>query len=238
MENRKINYSNWASIVFLTILLLFNATSIAQQQISSHREWKLIKTKKKGDGWKLYKRKVPGAQFQEAKIVGQINASMQLAQSSSMQLFVDSSVYVSKKGKSLGWFEIFKQTENEIELYSFMKGNFLYKDRDVVVRYNTFEDADNEIMGVKWHHINKEGYEARDSIIRMPVDIGNWSFNKLDSEACMAEMTFQFHPGGSPPAWLINMIVKYYAPHEFEHLKKLCEHKHEAIKTAKTVDKK
>ena len=36
-------------------------------------------------------------------------------------------------------------------------------------------------------------------------------------------MTFQFDPGGSTPTWLINMIVKYYAPHEFNHLKNLCE---------------
>jgi len=140
-----------------------------------------------------------------------------------MKLFVDSSVYVSKKGKSLGWFKIFKHTENEIELYSFMKGSFLTKDRDVVVRYKTYEDSTGNTMGVKWHQIDKEGYEATDTIIRMPVDMGNWRFDKLDSESCKATMIFQFHPGGSPPAWLINMIVKYYAPHEFKHLRQLCE---------------
>ena len=215
---------NASTIIFLTMVFLVVSFSlVAQNQTANNLDWKLIKTKKKGDGWNLYKRKIPGAKFQEVKIVGKINASAQMAQTSSMKMFVDSSVYVSKKGKSLGWFTVFKQTEDEIELYSFMKGNFLYKDRDVVVRYGTFENATSNTWGVKWQQIDKEGYAASDSIIRMPMDKGNWQFQMIDSTSCMAELSFQFHPGGSPPTWLINMIVKYYAPHEFEYLKGICE---------------
>jgi len=211
------------TLCLLIPILAFSQAGFTQDQTDNQHKWKLIKTKKKGDGWKLYVRKVPGANFQEAKIVGKINSSMKIAQTNSMKLFLDSSVYMSKKGKSLGWFKVFKQTEDEIELYSYMKGGFLTKDRDVVVRYKTYEDSSGNALGVAWHQIDKVGYEATDTIIRMPVDMGNWRFDKLDSERCMATMIFQFHPGGSPPAWLIKMIVKYYAPHEFEHLKQLCE---------------
>jgi|GEM_PF-3453992 len=216
--------SNHIKVLCLTMLFMaFNISSNAQNQSTNNNEWKLIKQKKKGDGWQLYKRKLSDSKFQEVKIVGKINSSMQKAQTSSMEFFVDSTAYISKKGKSLGWFKIFKHTEDEIELYSFMKGNFLTKDRDVLVRYKTYEDSAGNAMGVKWHHIEKEGYEATDTVIRMPVDIGNWRFDKLDSESCMATMTFQFHPGGNPPTWLVNMIVKYYAPHELEHLRSICK---------------
>ncbi len=218
---KKSNLIN--TLYSLVILMVLCSSALAQNQVTGNHDWKLIKTNKKGDGWKLYKRNVDGFKFQEAKIVGVINSSMQVAQSSSMDLFVDSSVYVSKKGKSLGYFEIFKQTEDEIELYSFMKGNILYKDRDVTVRYETYDDSNGKSVGVMWQQFDKIGYEPTEDIIRMPIDIGDWNFENLGSDKCLATMTFQFDPGGSTPTWLINMIVKYYAPHEFNHLKKLCE---------------
>ena len=216
--------SIWAKIIcFAIVVMTFNFTSIAQNQTTNNQEWKLIKTKKKGEGWHLYKSKVAGSKFREFKVVGKINCSMQKAQTNSMKLFVDSTAYITKKGKSLGWFKVFKHTEDEIELYSFMKGGFLVKDRDVVVRYRTFEDSTGNALGVKWHQIDKEGYEATDEIIRMPVDKGNWRFEKIDSKSCMAEMTFQFQPGGNPPAWMINTVSKSVIPHELEHLRELCK---------------
>lgn len=219
--NKKLN---WMKIMFIAIIAItFNKTLIAQNQATNNQEWKLVKTEKKSESWKLYKRKIVDSKFQEFKVVGKINCSMKNAQSNSMKLFVDSTAYISKKGKSLGWFKVFKHTEDEIELYSFMKGGFLVKDRDVVVRYRTFKDSTGNALGVKWHQIDKDGYEATDKIIRMPVDKGNWRFEKIDSKSCMAEMTFQFHPGGNPPAWMINMVSKSVIPHELEHLRELCE---------------
>ena len=207
------------------ILVLFNTTVDAQSEATDQLEWKLIKKKKKGDSWQLYKSKISNSKVKEVKIVGKINSPMQIAQESSMDLFVDSSVYKTKKGKSLGWFKIFKRTKEEIELYSFMKGNLMYKDRDVVVRYITYKDEIQNAIGVKWNQIDKEGYEPTDTVIRMPIDMGDWRFEKIDSASCMATLKFLFDPGGKTPDWMINMIVKYYAPHEFEHLKELCENK-------------
>ncbi len=215
---------NWTKIIgIMTVIIALNLSAMAQNQVANDPEWKLIKTGKKGESWKLYKRKVPGTKLFEVKIVGEIKSSMQSAQINAMNLFIDSSVYTSKKGKSLGWFKIFKQTEDEIELYSFMKGSFPVKDRDVIVRYKTYEVPNGNALGVKWHQIDKPGYEATDTIIRMPVDEGDWRFDKIDENRCMATMKFHFQPGGSPPSWLINMVTKSYTPHEFEHLKKRCE---------------
>jgi hypothetical protein len=219
------NLKTMKTLCIAFILVVFNTSAEAQNDATNQLEWKLIKKSKKGDGWKLYKRKVSNSKIKEVKIVGKINSPMQIAQASSMDLFVDSSVYKTKKGKSLGWFKIFKHTKEEIELYSFMKGNIMYKDRDVVVRYNTYKDETKNAMGVKWHQIDKEGYEPTDTVIRMPVDMGDWRFEIIDSESCMATLKFQFDPGGKTPNWMINMIVKYYAPHEFKHLKELCENK-------------
>lgn len=81
---------NASTIIFLTMVFLVVGFSlVAQNQTANNPDWKLIKTKKKGDGWNLYKRKVPGAKFQEVKIVGKINASAQMAQTSSMKMFVE-----------------------------------------------------------------------------------------------------------------------------------------------------
>jgi hypothetical protein len=57
------------------LLLTFSHVSIAQNQ-----NWKLIKTKKKGDGWQIYKKKIAGSKLNRVKIVGKVNCSIEEVQ--------------------------------------------------------------------------------------------------------------------------------------------------------------
>ena len=215
-----IKKSNWVNTLsFVVAVITFNFTLIAQNEITNDQDWKLIKTQEKGEGWKIYKAKVPDSKLFQYKIVGKVNCSAENAQNTVMEMTVDPNMRINKRGKSLGWIEVLERTENEIVVYDFMKGNFMIKDRDVVVRYSLFRDSTKNVKGVKWNQIDYEGYEATDSIIRMPIATGSWSFKEIDSTSCIATEIFQFHPGGKIPAWMVNMVARSTIHIELEHLR-------------------
>ncbi len=215
MKNDK---SRFAMAYLILFAITFSSNMTAQEQIAAN-DWKLIKEKTKGEGWKIYKRKVPDTKLHEVKMITKINCSYEEAQAKIFSMFINPEFYISDKGKPMGTFKILDSTANELTLYSYMYGPGPVKDRDVVVRYTLYEDTILNVKGVKWHHIEKEGYEPTDTIIRMPVDIGNWRFEKIDSSSCMATNTLRFDPGGNPPYMIINMIVKWVLPNEIKHFK-------------------
>lgn len=199
--------------------MVFAFLAIGQLSLAQNQEWKLIKTSKKEDGWKVYKAKVPDSKLNQVKIVGKVNCSMEEAQKNAWEQILDSTMRITKKGKSLGYVRVLQRSQNEMLVYDFMKGSSMVRDRDVVVRYTLFNDSLENITGIKWTQVDIEGYEPTDSVIRMPIARGSWSFKKIDSTSCMATETFQFHPGGNPPAWIINMVVKSSIPIELKHLR-------------------
>lgn len=211
----------WIKVIGLVVVFLtLNCVAHAQNEIPDSTNWKLAKISKKGADWQIYKAKVPGSKLYQFKIIGKVNCSIEKAQSTIMEMIVDPNTRITKKGKSLGWVKVLERSENEMIVYDFMKGPFLVKDRDVVVKYTLFKDSVENVMGIEWCQVDYKGYEATDSIVRQPIVTGSWSFKKIDSTNCIATERFQFHPGGTPPAWLVNMVAKSSIPIELEHLRK------------------
>lgn len=212
---------NWIKILLIAIIAVtFNEGLIAQNLDIINLEWKLIKTKKKDQGYQIFKGNVPSSKLNYYKVVGKVNCSIQEAQTAYMNQITDSTMRITKKGKSLGWVKVLERTDKELVTYDYMEGYFMTKPRDVIARYTIFEDSTTNVMGVKWTQIDWEGYEPSDSIVRMPVATGSWSFEKIDSANCVATGTFHFHPGGKIPTWLLNMVVKSSIPIELKHLRK------------------
>lgn len=210
-----MNYLKLGRIFYLILLCL----TISQVLMSQNQEWKLIKTNNKGDGWKIYKAKVPNSKLNQVKIIGKVNCSIEDAQKIVWKMILDSNMRITKKGKSLGYVKVLESSENEMVVYDFMKGSFLVKDRDVIVRYTLVKDTLKNATGIKWSQVDLKGFEPTPSVIRMPIATGSWYFEKIDSTSCLATEKFRFHPGGSPPAWIINMVVKSSIPIELKHLR-------------------
>lgn len=219
-----MNYKScWINILCLsvfTVLITFNLTLNAQNRIPSNPEWKLVKTVKKGEGWQIYMAKIPDSKLRLAKIVGNLKSSPKEAQTAYFNMITDPKLRITKKGKSLGWVKVLEQTDSSMVVYDYMTGNSVAKDRDLVAKYTLFENSAENTMGVKWNEVDWKGYEPTDSIIRMPVATGRWSFKGIDSENSTASGIYLFHPGGNPPAWLINIIVRKSSAIELNHLRK------------------
>lgn len=217
MKKRK--YRTISMVMFFIAFLTF---SNAQAQNSSkNSEWKLIKENTKGQGWSLYKKSTSDSKLQQFKIVGPVSSSAKQAQKAAIDLAINPEHYTTKKGKVLGTFKILEKTEKEFMLYSLMYGPRFMKDRDVVIRYKLYEDSINNIMGLKWHHIDKSEYPPTQKMIRMPVDIGDWKFEEIDENSCIATNILQFNPGGNIPSWMLNMMVKSMLPVEIENMREI-----------------
>ncbi len=201
------------------VLMLLETLPSASAQSNHENSWKLVKTNNKNEGWKLYKRRVPDSKVFEYKIKGKVNASVQAAQKAALDLVINPKYYKSPKGKEYGTFKIIEQNQKEYTIYSLMYGPFIFKDRDVVLKYELYQNTAGNEMGLRWQNIQKEGHEATKKIIRMPVDIGNWNFKKLDNSSCEATNILRFHPGGKMPRWMINMMIKSRLPEELKNLR-------------------
>ena len=217
MKNKPNGIKTLCLLVFA--VLTFNLSLNAQDKIPDNPEWKLIKTVKKGEGWQIYVSKIPNSKLKLFKIVGNIKCSPKEAQTAYFNMITDPNLRITKKGKSLGWVKVLEQTDNSMVVYDYMTGNSVAKDRDLVAKYTLFENSAENTMGIKWKQVDWEGYEPTDSIIRMPVATGCWSFKGIDSENSTASGVYLFHPGGNPPAWLINIVVKKSSPIELNHLR-------------------
>ncbi len=216
MKKRK--YPIVSGAIFLFAFLTFSSV---QAQDTHTSEWELIKENTKGLGWKLYKKDTPDSKLQQFKIEGKVNSAAKTAQKAAVDLAINPEHYTTKKGKVLGTFKILNQTEKEFTLYSLMYGPGFMKDRDVVIRYKLYEDPINNIMGLKWLHIDKDEYPPTKKIIRMPIDIGDWKFEQIDANNCMATNILQFNPGGNIPSWMLNMMVKSMLPLEIENMREI-----------------
>ena len=223
---KKIKHTTISMVMIFAALLTFS--NAGAQDSNKNSNWKLIKENTKGQGWSLYKKDATDSKLQQFKIVGIVSSSTRLAQKAAVDLAINPEHYTTKKGKVLGTFKILEQTEKEFTLYSLMYGPGFMKDRDVVIRYNLYEDSINNIMGLKWHHIDKKEYPPTKKIIRMPVDIGDWRFEEVDKNSCIATNILQFNPGGSIPSWMLNMMVKSMLPVEIENMR-------EIVKTIETT---
>jgi hypothetical protein len=215
----KLKYPSVYIAIFLTSFLAFS--NAHAQDDTVHSDWKLIKENTKGQGWSLYKKDTPSSKLRQFKVVGKVNSSTKTAQKAAIDLAINPAHYTTKKGKVLGTFKIIDQTEKEFTLYSLMYGPGFMKDRDVVIRYNLYEDSNNNAKSLKWHHIDKDEYPPTKKIIRMPVDIGEWKFEQIDANSCMATNIIQFNPGGRIPSWMLNMMVKSMLPIEIENMREI-----------------
>jgi len=222
MKAKRLRVLTPQRTMYLCILLVLSGAFLSYaQEAPATSGWKLIKHNTKDEGWKLYKRKIPNSKIFEFKITGIVKASIQASQKAALDLVINPKHYKSKKGKEYGTFEILDSSKSEYVLYSLMYGPFLFKDRDVVLKYHLY--GSEYEAGLKWRDTTWTGYEEKEKIVRMPVDQGDWHFKNIDGKSCYATNVLRFHPGGKMPSWMVNMMIKMRLPEELENLRKVAQ---------------
>jgi len=181
-------------------------------------DWQIIKRNKdKKNGYVLKRRKVEGTKVFEFKIEGPISATPVEALKAVRYTTLDKD-YNEENGHN---FEILEQTKNEVLIYSYMSAPWPFKDRDVVVRYTFYTDETEKSSKMSWLHEQNEDRKQVDGVIRMPVDIGEWSFVSTGDNECYVTATIRFDPGGNMPGWMINTQVKSFLVKDLNSLREI-----------------
>lgn len=161
-------------------------------------DWKLVKETTE---IKVYTRSTSSSDFKEIRIkanfIGEIDSF--LNKLNTPQSYTQW-VYKCTEGKVL-------EKVNTEEFYYYTVSNMPYpvQDRDMVVRCKQWKDGDGVI------HSSSEAtpnfIPKKKNLVRIPYFKSEWKITPLPNRKIMVDYTALTNPGGSLPAWIVNLAI-------------------------------
>ncbi len=176
----------------ICILLLLHLTSDAQPI------WKLVKEK---NGIKVFFSDGEHTSFKKIRV--QTNLDGSFAKLTNILMDADSHhhwVYKTKQSKLLKKF-----SANEMIYYSETSMPWPVSNRDAVVRLTINPDTTKGTMAIR--AVSEPAYlQKKQGLIRIPYSVATWQIIKKGKQLNV-DYTFDVDPGGSLPAWLVNLMA-------------------------------
>lgn len=183
------------SIVHVALIGAFTAAPAVQAA-----GWKLESTK---GSLKIYKRSVPGSDIKEVKAIGTINAPAHAIMNvlndvehyDDFMPYVDQSKVLSRKGR-------------RVVSYQFLDTPFI-SDRDyTIVRKDksSWNEDGTPLYRLSWSAAKPTvGPAPKDGVVRLKVVDGSWKLEALGPNKTKGTYYLNTDPGGSLPAFVVNM---------------------------------
>jgi hypothetical protein len=192
---------------FLLAVLFFIHIRPAQAQ----NNWMLST---EHDGIKVFTRTTTNSRIKAVKVVCTMPASASQLLAAVLDIQTcDEWVYHSKQN-------IMVKQISPLELiyYSQVDVPWPAENRDYVVHIETEQDPQTKVITVNSPCI--PGYIAeKDHIVRISHSVGKWTITPLGKNLISAEYMLEVDPGGSIPAWLINLFATKGPLETFRKLK-------------------
>jgi hypothetical protein len=208
---KSIKNYQFKTVISICGLLLFSFTNIDISRAQS--DWELRKNE---NGILVYTKDIPGSDFKEIKTTTNFKASL----SSLVGLLTDMSshtlwIYKCKQSKLI-------KTVSSSELYYYMETAVPWpaSNRDGVIRFKFSQDSETKVVTVTSQNIPDILPEI-DGIVRVPKAKAQWTFTPKSDGTVDAEYQLNVDPGGSVPAWIINMFVVDGPYESLTNMKKL-----------------
>lgn len=200
-------------------ILLFLSQLIALPAPSQQR-WSLKKDK---EGIRVYTRPLADSKFDELKVECVMEG--RISQLAAVLLDINKHpqwVYNTKSA-----FILNRISGSELYFYTEINSPWPIQNRDLVVHVRIFQDSTNKKMTVET--VSVPGYvPVKGNIVRVPFSKVTWIAVPLRNNQFKIEYNIQLNPGGSVPAWLINLFSSRGPYESFSKLKeriKLPEYK-------------
>jgi len=197
---------NWKYFL-LTGCILFSLSANSFSQ----KDWELKLDK---EGIRVYTKNIDSSSLKAVKTVCVIDAS--LSRLTAVLLDINSStdwVYSTKKCILL------KQlSPAELFYYSEISLPWPVSNRDFIVRLKVSQDEKTKVVTVEGE--NKPAYLPENkNIVRIQQSYSKWVIVPLQNGQVKIEYVLQADPGGSVPAWLINMFATKGPFESFKNLR-------------------
>ena len=179
----------------LTIGLL----TVLSLQTSAQHEWKLNTNK---DGIKVFTSLPENSPFKAVKTVGNVEATMsQLAMVLMDVSNTEDWVYGAKNPKLLKQF-----SPTDLIYYAEAALPWPMTNRDFIIRITMTQDPVTKVVTMSTENLPKYVPEKK-GIVRIYRSTGIWKLTPVEKGVIRVEYTLQVDPGGSIPAWLVNLFA-------------------------------
>lgn len=183
-----------AKVLIVNILWLFCGQAIAQEGA-----WKL---ERETDGLKVYLRDAAGSDIKEIKIETTLNASLDAV----VSVLKDVPVYSEWIYKCLEARRLEASTNTSSLYYCKLDFPWPMSDRDFIAKSQLRQDPDSRTVFIDVNGL--PNYKpSKDGIVRITDLSIHYELAPLSAK--QVQMTYRLHsdPGGSIPAWLVNLVV-------------------------------
>jgi len=111
-----------------------------------------------------------------------------------------------------------KINEQEVIYYTEIEAPWPTSNRDMIIDLRLSQDTITKVLTIVAEGL-PQWEPGKDQVVRVPMSIATWTVIPLSSSLLKVDYFIQIDPGGSVPAWMVNM-VSAQAPYEsFKTLK-------------------
>lgn len=93
------------------------------------------------------------------------------------------------------------------------------QDRDTVLKTTTTVTPAEKTVLIEFSQTEDPKAPPKDGVVRMPVLKGHWKLRQLGPYSTELEYQVLADPGGSLPAWLVNLVSRKMPFHTVEHMR-------------------
>lgn len=179
----------------LYFTLLF--CSLIYSNLASQQDWQLVREE---SDMNIFERKPTNSKFKQVKIKTTINAPL----SKVVAILEDIS---NQKNWMYGTKEVtLLPQENEVITYMITDMPFPIKDRDIVIKYERYQDPNTRVVNTKTTAVN--GYKPlTDKFERIKDFTSTYKLVPLENGLTQVEYYLEADPGGNLPAWVVNLFT-------------------------------
>ncbi len=181
-------------IIFSSFILL-----LAQTLVFAQNAWKFNTDK---EGIKIYTREFAGSNVKAIKVETEMDASA--TQLVALLMDVNSSakwVYRTRSSK------LIKQVSpSELYYYSEVNMPWPFSNRDFVAHLSVTQNPVTKVVEIDGPAVPGMMPEKK-GVVRIDHSMGKWTIVPIDADHIKVKYTLHTEPGGSLPAWMVNMFA-------------------------------
>lgn len=178
---------------------------------AQHLNWKQKSSK---DSINVYTAEVPGSRVNAIRVVSNVPATMSAL--IAVMLDIDATgewVYSTKSVKVLKQVSV-----SEVYYHSELSFPWPASNRDFIAHISVVQDPVSKITTLEAINV-PDMLPVKPGIVRVSQSIAKWTFTPLSKNLIRVEYFLQCDPGGSLPAWLINMFATKGPSESFKKLR-------------------
>jgi START domain len=167
--------------------------------LQGQENWQL---KKEKDGIWVYTRPSGHSKFDELKVL----CSMEGTISELLAVLLDVKDHVQWVYNTKSAVVVKRISDSELYFYTEINSVWPFQNRDLVVHMLVRPDSLNKTLIVEANSV-PSFLPVEKNIVRVPMSKVTWTLSRINDHSIRIEYQIELDPGGSVPAWLINLFM-------------------------------